>query len=192
MDKVEWGRKWSNPAFSPIWWVDGPHALIRKHVESGWLSTARSVLEIGCGAGQQAAWLNRLGFDVLAFDFSAEAIARAQKEHPPNDKLKFVIADATATGEITGTFDAIVDGGCLHTINRSQHHRYRDNIVSWSHAGSRYLLMLHCDHLARWHDHLHALFSSQFELTSWEQRAGCLPLMPMMPMAVFCLERKQH
>jgi hypothetical protein len=57
MSKEAWRRLWSNAdaAFSEIWWVDGPHDLIRKTVESGWLPPGSSILEIGCGGGNRPA-----------------------------------------------------------------------------------------------------------------------------------------
>src|SRR5580704_3533939 len=125
--KEEWCRRWSDAAYSPLWWVDGPHDLIRRTVESGWLPRGCSILEIGCGAGQQAQWLSQNGFRVVGFDFSPEAIERACRDYATSGGPRFMVADVTGDerpNAISGSFDAIIDAGCFHNIPPSQHKRY--------------------------------------------------------------------
>jgi SAM-dependent methyltransferase len=93
---LDWGGRWTDP-FIPI---------LR---EAG----ARSVLEIGCGTGNDAVRLARAGFDVTAFDLSAEAIARAQEQY--GDLVAFRVADVTEPLDLEdGSVDAVVANVSLH------------------------------------------------------------------------------
>jgi len=67
-DQEKWDQRWHDASYSPLWWADGAHELIRRTVESGWLRAGCNVLEIGCGAGQGAAWLKRAGFEVMGIE----------------------------------------------------------------------------------------------------------------------------
>ena len=58
---LDWGRQWTEPFLDPL-------------RETG----TRTVLELGCGTGNDAARLAREGYSVTAVDLSAEAIERAR------------------------------------------------------------------------------------------------------------------
>jgi SAM-dependent methyltransferase len=49
------------------------------------------VLDLACGKGRHAIYLNQLGFDVVGADLSENSIAEAQKN--ANDTLRFVVHD---------------------------------------------------------------------------------------------------
>ncbi len=52
----------------------------------------RSALVVGCGLGDEAKYLDDLGFDVTAFDVSEKAIEIAKKIHAKSN-IEFVVAD---------------------------------------------------------------------------------------------------
>jgi SAM-dependent methyltransferase len=60
-----------------------PPALARFLAERG-ASVGRRVLVPGCGSGYEAALLDAAGFDVVAIDYSAAAIARAREVLAPD------------------------------------------------------------------------------------------------------------
>ena len=197
MSREYWRGIWSNAdtAFSSDWWIDGPHKLIRRTVESGCLLPGCSILEIGCGAGQQANWLSQNGFRVVGFDFSPEAIDRACRDYAAPGDPRFVVADATSDewpDAISGSFDAIIDAGCFHVIPHDQHERYLANVISWSRTGTRYVLIAACGRTApaqRFHQ-VRILFQDHFDLISCEESLGCLPRRPDLKMMVFRLQRR--
>lgn len=72
----------------------------------------RRVLELGCGAGNLAAWLAERGFDVTGVDISPAAIAWAHDRAIP--RATFEVGDVVLA--IAGAFDLVVDSHCLHCI----------------------------------------------------------------------------
>jgi SAM-dependent methyltransferase len=72
---LDWGDTWTG-AFLPRLRAAG----------------AQSVLELGCGTGNDAARLARAGLQVVAVDFSAAAIGHARRRHGTLD-IRFEVAD---------------------------------------------------------------------------------------------------
>jgi len=70
-----------------------PHSSVQDwrstHNPSG---TGQSALVVGCGLGDDAEALSRQGFQVVAFDISATAIAWC-KERFPNSSVNYLVAD---------------------------------------------------------------------------------------------------
>jgi SAM-dependent methyltransferase len=97
---LDWGGRWTEP-FVP---------LLREH-------GAHRVLELGCGTGNDAARLAGAGFDVVAIDGSAEAIATASR-HPGVD---FRIADMTEPLPFADdAFDAVMSNVALHMFGDAE------------------------------------------------------------------------
>lgn len=95
-EDLDWGGRWTRPFVSTL-------------EEGG----ARTVLEVGCGTGHDAARLAGAGFDVTAVDVSAEAISRARERY--GGEVRFLVADVTAgLPAVDGTFDALMANVSLH------------------------------------------------------------------------------
>src|SRR5512138_2331055 len=78
-------------------WEGGPRRELVGLVASGALEPCRAI-DLGCGSGANAIFLAQHGFDVVGVDFSAVAIAKAQRKTPPDaGTIRFVRADLTAT-----------------------------------------------------------------------------------------------
>ncbi len=75
-------------------WADmEPNRFFREWAEStGLKGDGRSALVVGCGLGDDAKYLNDLGFKVTAFDLSPTAIEWAKKVYDDSD-IKFETAD---------------------------------------------------------------------------------------------------
>lgn len=71
------------------------------------LGTAQRVLELGCGIGNEVAYLDRLGLDVIGVDFSGVGLERARAKWPAQaDRFQqYGALDYLARTE--GTFDAV-------------------------------------------------------------------------------------
>jgi len=75
-------------------WADlEPNRFLRTWAErTGLEGNGRKALVVGCGLGDDAVYLDDLGFDVTAFDISSTAIEWAKKLHTDRD-IKFEAMD---------------------------------------------------------------------------------------------------
>jgi SAM-dependent methyltransferase len=92
------------------WDLGGPTPVIGELVDGGTLRPCR-VLVPGCGLGHDAIFLARRGYDVVAVDFSAEAIRRAGRAaRAAGVTIQFLQRDLfTLSPEFDGAFGAIVE-----------------------------------------------------------------------------------
>lgn len=73
-----------------------------------------AVLDVGCGSGQNAAWMARRGFSVNAFDASKSAIGRAKYLHPGS--ACFWTGIATDIPIADSHVDLVTDIACLQHL----------------------------------------------------------------------------
>jgi SAM-dependent methyltransferase len=90
------------------------------------------VLDIGCGTGDNAIWLARQGFDVVACDVSPTAIERAKlKAASSGFNGTFVAADFLSDPVPSAPFGFVFDRGCLHSISEEEGRRkFSANVAS--------------------------------------------------------------
>jgi 2-polyprenyl-3-methyl-5-hydroxy-6-metoxy-1,4-benzoquinol methylase len=78
------------------------------------------VLDAGCGVGDVAIDAALRGHDVTAFDISPVAVATArERAAQAGVAIDFRVANATDLGNGLGPFDAIIDSGLLHSLDRN-------------------------------------------------------------------------
>jgi SAM-dependent methyltransferase len=78
------------------------------------------VLDAGCGLGDLAIEAARRGHRVTAFDISPVAVATArERADRAGVTIDFRVADATDLGPDLGPFDAVIDSGLLHSLDRN-------------------------------------------------------------------------
>ena len=95
-EDLDWGRRWIEPFLVPL-------------REAG----TKSILELGCGTGNDAARLAREGYAVTAIDLSSEAIERARANF--GLAVRFLVADmALPLPFADGSFDAVMSNVALH------------------------------------------------------------------------------
>jgi SAM-dependent methyltransferase len=93
---LDWGGVWTQPFLIPLG-------------NAG----ARTILELGCGTGNDAARLAREGMTVTAIDLSAEAIVQARAKF--GTLVRFMVADMTVGLPFpAGSFDAVMSNVALH------------------------------------------------------------------------------
>ncbi len=99
-------------------------------------------LELGCGFGRNATYLAELGCDVLAVDFSAQAIQRARKRgRSVSGSVDFrccSIFDAQVTVE---SYDLVYDSGCFHHLAPHRRKDYVDLVRTALKPGGSYGLV---------------------------------------------------
>jgi SAM-dependent methyltransferase len=95
-DDLDWGGLWTRPFLIPL-------------REAG----VRTVLELGCGTGNDAARLAGEGYSVTAIDVSGEAIGLARAKFGP--VARFMVADMTRRLPFPGAgFDAAMSNVAMH------------------------------------------------------------------------------
>jgi SAM-dependent methyltransferase len=93
---LDWAGLWTRPFLTPL-------------RQAG----VRTVLELGCGTGNDAARLAREGYQVTASDLSGEAIGRARARF--GQLVTFIAADMTRRLPFPdGNFDAVMSNVALH------------------------------------------------------------------------------
>jgi SAM-dependent methyltransferase len=95
-DDLDWGGLWTEPFLIPL----------RE-------ASARTVLELGCGTGNDAARLAGEGYSVTAVDVSREAIDQAQARY--GAMARFAVADMTRRLPFADAgFDAVMSNVAMH------------------------------------------------------------------------------
>jgi SAM-dependent methyltransferase len=93
---LDWQGLWTEPFLVPL-------------REAG----TRTVLELGCGTGNDAARLAGAGYSVIAIDLSGEAIGQAQARF--GSVARFLVADMARPLPFAGqAFDAVMSNVALH------------------------------------------------------------------------------
>lgn len=77
----------------------------------------KRALDLGCGSGPTAHFLDDLGFKVVGIDVSPTAIELAKAMSAEfNRKIDYVCGDVTALEQFGPVFDLVYDSHCLHCI----------------------------------------------------------------------------
>jgi SAM-dependent methyltransferase len=93
---LDWEGLWTEPFVVPL-------------REAG----VRTILELGCGTGNDAARLADEGYSVTAIDLSGEAVGQARARY--GSRAKFVVADMTERLPFPGGgFDAVMSNVAIH------------------------------------------------------------------------------
>lgn len=102
----------------PPWDIGGPQPALAAVLDDG--ATGSTVLDIGCGAGDLAIALARLGYQVTAVDISRVAIEMARvKAATAGLTVRFEVQDATTLSLAAAPFDRVFDSGLLHSLSRN-------------------------------------------------------------------------
>jgi SAM-dependent methyltransferase len=97
-----------------------PHPHLIEQVEAGLLAPGRTLV-MACGPGNNAIYLAKQGFDVVAFDFAEAGIAVArQRAEEHGVDVDWRVDDATTMQTIEGVFDVVTDCGSLSDL-RPEH-----------------------------------------------------------------------
>jgi SAM-dependent methyltransferase len=106
------------------------------------LLTPGRVLELGCGIGRNATYLAELGCDVLAVDFSAQAIRRASKRvRPVSGSVEFRCCSIFDVQVTAGSHDLVYDSGCFHHLAPHRRKDYVDLVHTALKPGGSYGLV---------------------------------------------------
>ncbi len=125
---------------SPTWDIGRPQPAIVRLEEVGAISG--TVLDIGCGTGENTLFLCESGHSALGVDLAPAAIERARaKAAERNSTAEFLVFDALELQELGRTFDTIVDVGLFHTLHDDERPRYALSLRTALPPGRRCFLL---------------------------------------------------
>lgn len=139
MNLRRWFFEWQYWLGKPRWDTNITPPEVVAYIES---TPARGrALDLGCGTGTNAIFLAQHGFQVVAVDFSRQAIARARdKARRAQVAIDFYVADVTQLDFLNPPFDFVLDIGCLHGIKLAQRTRYAEHLARLTRAGAVFML----------------------------------------------------
>ena len=105
-----------------------------------------SILDAGCGTGENALFFASRGHKVTGIDFLAEPINRAkQKAAERGMTATFLVMDALALKDCTEVFDNVIDSGLFHVFNDDDRRRYVEGLATVLKPGGRLFLLCFSD-----------------------------------------------
>ena len=118
------------------WDIGRAQPAVVRLAEAGFLQG--SVLDAGCGTGENALYLASLGREVLGVDFVASAVEQARhKARQRGLAATFLEGDALRLAELGRVFDAVLDCGLFHTFTDEERPRYVRGLSHVTRPGGR-------------------------------------------------------
>jgi SAM-dependent methyltransferase len=112
---------------TPPWDTGRPQPEIVKLAADG--EVVGTVLDVGCGTGENALHLAALGKRVLGVDGSPTAIARAREKAAARGlAVPFLVADALDLGKLHQRVETVIDCGLFHTFEDEQRRPYAESL----------------------------------------------------------------
>lgn len=109
-DEQKWNERYINQ--DTPWEAETHHSEMER-LFSHYINKGQTVLEIGCGTGINAKWLNQAGYKVTAIDISAEAIKLAKKN---NNSANFLCMNFLKDERNLPSFSTIFDCAVLQVL----------------------------------------------------------------------------
>ena len=101
-----------------------------------------SVLDVGCGTGENALFLAAQGHDVWGVDFTPLAIERARnKATERNLNVTFLTWNALELHTLGRAFDTAIDSGLFHVLSDEERPRFVTNLSSVLHRHGTYFML---------------------------------------------------
>jgi SAM-dependent methyltransferase len=126
------------------WEVGGPQPAVAQLVSEG--AFHGTVLDAGCGSGDNALLIASRGVSVVGFDVAETAVARAREKAAEHGvDAEFVAADALQLDELGRSFDTILDSGLFHTFDADERSQYVVSLASVAESGATLYVLCFSD-----------------------------------------------
>ncbi|MBS4728653.1 class I SAM-dependent methyltransferase [Mycobacterium sp. SM1] len=100
-------------------------------------------LDLGCGAGRNALYLARNGWDVVGIDILGQAVKKGRaKAIGHAAKARFLQGDVTRLSELNlgGGYTLIIDSGCFYGLSAAQRDTYAAGVTQVAAPGALLLM----------------------------------------------------
>ncbi|MCI4355025.1 MAG: methyltransferase domain-containing protein [Thermoplasmata archaeon] len=129
---------------TPPWDIGRPQPEVVRLADDGEFSG--TVLDLGCGTGENALELARRGLTVWGVDSSPNALRRARTKGAERGlSVTFRRADALHLETLETTFDAVLDCGLFHVFDDAARADYVASLGRAVRVGGRYFLLVFSD-----------------------------------------------
>ena len=131
-------------AGTPPWDIGRPQPRFVTLGQSG--AVQGSVLDVGCGTGENALYFASLGHEVWGIDSAPLAIERAQRKAAERGlSAQFLVHDALDLASLGRTFDTVIDSGLFHVFSDEQRPLFVASLAQVLRAGGRYFMQCFSD-----------------------------------------------
>lgn len=129
---------------TPPWDIGRPQSTIVALQEAG--KIVGTVLDVGCGTGENALYLAERGHEVWGIDGAPRAIEKARAKAAERDlDVDFKVSDALDLSGLGRTFDTVIDVGFFHSLDDESRERWVKSLASVLEAGGRYYVLTFSD-----------------------------------------------
>ena len=129
-------------AGQPLWDIGTPQNAFLNVADQ----ITGSVLDVGCGTGENALYFASRGQKVTGIDFLAEPITRAKKKAAEQGAAaNFLVKDALTLKDWSERFDNVIGSGLFHVFSDEDRLRYVEGLATVLKPGGRLFLMCFSD-----------------------------------------------
>jgi cyclopropane fatty-acyl-phospholipid synthase-like methyltransferase len=129
---------------TPPWDIGGPQPAFVTLAEQD--AIQGSVLDAGCGTGENALYFASLGHETWGIDGAPAAIGQArQKALERGLSVEFRVHDALALEGLGRRFDTVTDSGLFHVFGDEDRARYVQSLTRVLGSGGRYFMLCFSD-----------------------------------------------
>ena len=130
---------------TPPWDIGRPQPAIVRLAETGPIKG--SVLDVGCGTGENVLYLAEHGYAAAGVDGAPTAIKKARaKAKRRGLNASFEVGDALNLPIPERQFDTVIDSGLFHVFSDDERPRFRESLGRVVRSGGTYFLMCFSDH----------------------------------------------
>jgi cyclopropane fatty-acyl-phospholipid synthase-like methyltransferase len=199
------GRERFEQAYSgeaPPWEIGKPQKAFVEAADQ----VRGSILDAGCGTGENALFFAQRGHTVTGIDFTEAPIQRARRKAEERGlHVEFLVHDALRLSELGRRYDSVIDSGLFHVFSDEERVRYVESLASALQPGGTLFLMCFSDKEPGAdgprrvsEQEIRDAFSSGWEVlsiseTRFEARADVTDIQfsPGGPFAWFCVVRRE-
>ncbi|MFG0254163.1 MAG: methyltransferase domain-containing protein, partial [Rhodopirellula sp. JB053] len=126
----------------PPWDIGRPQPVVVYNADQ----VQGSVLDVGCGTGENSLFFAERGHDVTGIDFLSDPIESATHKNAQRGlNVTFKQHDALKLSQLNQKFDNVIDCGLLHSFSDTDLQQYVDELAAVTHAGSKLMLLCFSD-----------------------------------------------
>jgi SAM-dependent methyltransferase len=124
----------------PPWDIDRPQREYIQLEQAG--EIVGSVLDVGCGTGENALYLAAHGHEVWGIDFTPTAIQKARERAAQRHlTATFRVLNVLELPTLGRTFDTVIDSGLFHVLTDEKRPLFVDNLAAVIRRGGTYFML---------------------------------------------------